>query len=446
MRTVTTQIGKNLSVLLTMSFCLIMVFHAKSQVSLAKCTPPLSESILKEYGTGLNRSLGIGIIGSSTNAYFHISHDLVTIPQFKLEASDVNFIKFLYTGTHNSYGIYQAGTNLLNYFEGKIGCQSSLYFNGSAAGIGVGSDQLPFTFQRSPGAWVYSPLTLFQWGAQVTKLECDTFLLHDNSGLGKILISDKDGKGTWTDAARLNDNDWLETKLFGDGIDDPPPSVRKSLYLNPMYQNVGVGTNNPRSMLHIVDGNIMISRSPSKAPGSKNGSILFGEVITDQCPRGEWGIEYNSPDSKSIIDSTYSGGGLNFWKVYTEGHDNHGFNYALFLRNDGNVGIGTPVTYGYKLAVTGKVLCEELKVKLVTQWPDYVLSPGHKLLSLNELDHFIKENNHLPDLPSAKEVEEKGINVGEMNGVLLKKIEELTIYIIAMQKEMDQLKAKISGQ
>lgn len=379
------------------------------------------------------------------SAKFDIKSDELGLPVLLLNNQGIGSIKHLFLLGSNKFGIYQTGDSLLNYFEGKIGCQSSLSFTGSSNGIRILSEQFPFTFIRSPGASEYTPVRLFQWGAQVAKLECDTFLLHDNSGLGKILVSDQNGKGTWTNASLFNDNDWLETREFGDNI-DPPPSAQKSLYLNPIYWNVGIGTDNPKSMLHVVDGNIMISRSPSKAPGSKNGSILFGEVITDQCPRGEWGIEYNSPDSTSVIDSTYSGGGLNFWKVYTEGHDNHGFNYALYLRNDGNVGIGTPVTYGYKLAVTGKVLCEELKVKLVTQWPDYVLNPDHKLLSLNELDHFIKENNRLPDLPSAKEVEEKGINVGEMNGVLLKKIEELTVYIIAMQKEMDQLKAKISGQ
>lgn len=111
-----------------------------------------------------------------------------------------------------------------------------------------------------------------------------------------------------------------------------------------------------------------------------------------------------------------------------------------------SVGIGTSNTFGYKLAVSGKILCEELKVKLVDEWPDYVFSPEHKLRSLEDLDLFIRQNNRLPDVPSAREVEQNGISVGEMNAILLKKVEELTVYIISMQKELEQLKAKVASR
>ena len=98
----------------------------------------------------------------------------------------------------------------------------------------------------------------------------------------------------------------------------------------------------------------------------------------------------------------------------------------------------------YKLAVGGRVLCEELKVKLVADWPDYVFEKNHEVPSLIDVEQFIIENKHLPDIPSSQEVKENGINVGEMNAKLLKKIEELTVYIIAMQKEIDHLKAEFS--
>jgi hypothetical protein len=191
-------------------------------------------------------------------------------------------------------------------------------------------------------------------------------------------------------------------------------------------------------MLHVVDGNILISRSPSKAPGSLNGSILFGEIVRDAWPLGEWGIEYYSGKDE------YSANGLNFWKVASE--NNSGANFCLYLTNDGNVGIGTDVTHGYKLAVKGKILAEELKVKLSQNWPDYVFNKNYHLLPLKEVDQFIQTNNHLPDMPSAKEVQDNGVNVGEMNARLVKKVEELTLYLIAMQKEMEQLKVKIASR
>jgi hypothetical protein len=73
-------------------------------------------------------------------------------------------------------------------------------------------------------------------------------------------------------------------------------------------------------------------------------------------------------------------------------------------------------------------------------WPDYVFSRNYKLPSLSEVEQFITENQHLPNVPSAAEVKENGIELGEMNAILLQKVEELTLYIIALQKQVDELK------
>ncbi|WP_055393106.1 malectin domain-containing carbohydrate-binding protein [Flagellimonas eckloniae] len=109
----------------------------------------------------------------------------------------------------------------------------------------------------------------------------------------------------------------------------------------------------------------------------------------------------------------------------------------------GNVGIGTStIPSAYKLAVNGKIITEELKVQLQSAWPDYVFAKNYDLPSLEEIQKHIDEKGHLPNMPSAKEVEENGIEVGEMNRLLLEKIEELTIYIIAMKKEIIELKNK----
>jgi len=109
------------------------------------------------------------------------------------------------------------------------------------------------------------------------------------------------------------------------------------------------------------------------------------------------------------------------------------------------IGTDTNVA-GYLLAVNGKILCEELKVKLYNEWPDYVFSKNYPLPSLPETDRYIRENGRLPGVPSAQEMKENGMNVGEMNALLLKKVEELTVHLIAMQKEMEELKAKLSDR
>lgn len=107
-----------------------------------------------------------------------------------------------------------------------------------------------------------------------------------------------------------------------------------------------------------------------------------------------------------------------------------------------NIG-GATLPSGYKLAVAGKIIAEEVVVKLQSNWPDYVFEPDYKLLSLDELRAFIKQHKHLPEIPSAREVEENGIGVGEMNALLLKKIEELTLYIIKLNEANESLKERI---
>jgi hypothetical protein len=108
---------------------------------------------------------------------------------------------------------------------------------------------------------------------------------------------------------------------------------------------------------------------------------------------------------------------------------------------NGNVVIGTSSVDGYKLAVNGPIRAKEIKVE--TGWSDFVFEEDYALPSLSELELFIKSNKHLPDIPSASEVEANGINVGEMNAKLLQKIEELTLYVIEQEKNQIALLQRI---
>lgn len=103
----------------------------------------------------------------------------------------------------------------------------------------------------------------------------------------------------------------------------------------------------------------------------------------------------------------------------------------------GNLGIGTSSPTA-RLTVKGNIHAEEIKVA-VGNWPDYVFSQNHELLSLGELERFIKTNRHLPEIPSAASVNERGISLGEMNALLLKKIEELTLHVIDQAKLIQSL-------
>ncbi|HYV95068.1 MAG TPA: hypothetical protein VE978_25055 [Chitinophagales bacterium] len=103
-----------------------------------------------------------------------------------------------------------------------------------------------------------------------------------------------------------------------------------------------------------------------------------------------------------------------------------------------NVGIGTSVP-AYKLDVCGAIRGTEVRVQ--TGWCDYVFEKNYHLMSLHEVEEYIKAFHHLPEISSATEVEANGLNVGDMTSAMMKKIEELTLYVIQQQKEIDELKA-----
>ena len=120
----------------------------------------------------------------------------------------------------------------------------------------------------------------------------------------------------------------------------------------------------------------------------------------------------------------------------------------------GNVGIGT-YSPDARLAVNGQVHAKEVKVTVNVPGPDYVFMPDYSLTPIEELKTYIDQNKHLPEIPTAKEMETNGIRLGEMNMLLLKKIEELTLYVIELkgenedlrrqQKDIDILKEKLAS-
>lgn len=93
----------------------------------------------------------------------------------------------------------------------------------------------------------------------------------------------------------------------------------------------------------------------------------------------------------------------------------------------------------------GLLYAREIKVNL-DSWPDYVFDPNYQLMPLSELQTFIQKNNHLPNVPSACEMEAVGINVAKSNVMLMEKVEELTLYVIQMKEQLDAQKQLLKEQ
>ena len=149
-------------------------------------------------------------------------------------------------------------------------------------------------------------------------------------------------------------------------------------------------------------------------------------------------------------------GSNNVFLGHKAGHYETGSN-RLYIDNDvtsnpliygkfdtDQLGINTNVIpLGFAMAVKGKFITEEIKVLQygTSGWPDFVFNKNYNLPSLKEVENYINTNGHLQNIPSACEVEENGILLGEMNAKLLQKIEELTLYIIKQEARIEKLEA-----
>ena len=217
-------------------------------------------------------------------------------------------------------------------------------------------------------------------------------------------------------------------------------NTNSKIYYN--QGNVGIGTDNPLEKLQIGEkftfhsgGNKVIGynfyysggqdRRIAAGPSSQIRFTQSGDISFRTSPEG---------DSATVLS----------------------YKYFTFL-NNGNVGIGkndptNPFevwkdnTQLLKVNASGYLYCRELIVQKNGNFPDYVFEPNYNLLPLKELEIYIIDKKHLPDMPTAQEVEQNGIEVANLTTVLVKKVEELTLYTIEQQKQIDQQKQLIEKQ
>jgi hypothetical protein len=194
--------------------------------------------------------------------------------------------------------------------------------------------------------------------------------------------------------------------------------------------NMGLGVAAPVSKMHVYENNTSNNNTTGltiEQAGTGNSLVQF---LQTGAQRWTMGIDNASSQSFKIA----TGQGLGTADRFT-------------ILTSGNVGIGT-ASPDQKLAVNGTIHSKSVLVDMLG-WSDFVFKPAYKLPSLVEVQTYIDKNQHLPGVPSAADVEKNGVNLGEMNKILLQKVEELTLYLIelnkkvsAQQKELEQLKNK----
>ena len=200
--------------------------------------------------------------------------------------------------------------------------------------------------------------------------------------------------------------------------------------------NVGVGTSSPANKLEIKDNSTGQSIRIAPDQSTIGANILGYELnmmATVPSAYGSW----------SAVGGHIRLGGSSRGDDFRSGIAflSNGIERARILEN-GNFGIGTTNPQA-KLAVNGDIFSKKVKV-MQTGWPDYVFEPSYKLLSLKEVEAFIQQYKHLPDVPTAKEVEKNGLDIGENQATLLQKIEELTLYAIEQDKKIEAQQKEIA--
>ena len=222
---------------------------------------------------------------------------------------------------------------------------------------------------------------------------------------------------------------------------------------------IGVGTSTPASKLHVHGGAIRITSNAENAylfNGFTNGGandnigIALHDGNTASSPYlwiAKSGTSWGGPANKMVIASTKNSGTTKDLWIYANDNLAVSVPNILIQANTGRVGIGTVNTgdANFKLFVETGIRTRKVKVDQST-WPDYVFTSGYKLRSLRELELFIKAHKHLPDVPSANSVSEEGLDLGDNQATLLKKIEELTLYLIEQNKLIESQNQKLEKQ
>lgn len=421
------------------------------------------------YGENTTGRIGIGNV-IEPDAKLHIRGDDLfwnTDDASLFIESAGNRYSYIYLGDQDHYIKTKPNYNLEFYAEDQ-----DFFFNGGKVGIGTtdfGNNKLAVAGNiKAEGLEATGNIGATNIVAsgfmEATEIEVENLKLTNGAGSNKILLSDNEGSASWVPQSSLDDGDW-STAETGD------------LYFN--AGKVGIGTTEPDYSLDVngiinFTSELLHNGQPfetSKWETSGDdifydqGNVGIGTPDTEACLQVSNNSNYllgrfNRGNRTFSVGPALSNGSLSLW-----GSTYIGFNLSHEAENVWNVGMpetesnGGAMIFGTvggdllfttvpksdtgiqqldddqiknsftRMRLTSNGVLETIEVTVEASiWSDYVFNDDYTLPGLNEVEKYIAENKHLPDIPSEADVKEEGINLGEMDALLLKKIEELTLY------------------
>jgi hypothetical protein len=431
-------------------------------------------------GIGSTGKVGIGDV-TNPQAKLHIKSDDGEAAEVFIEPHPTSTTASLWLGT-TQYGVRKTASRL----DFKTAPGGVYVFNDGNVGIGT-----------------ISPTQKLQ---VIGNIMTSGFIMTGGAGAGKVLTSDASGNANWTDPAWVIENDNIHRLNGNVGIGTANPSqklevngnLRTTGFMmstgagpgkvltsdasgiatwantqwtasgNNIYRstgNVGIGTTWPLARL-VVSHTASVNTKIAEFIDSENRKLFFVPKLSNS--------GYNPISSANDAGIFWSDGSASGGQNLNAGFviaPHNGETTGISIDHQGNVGIGKKSSPLARLdvngtvkasaieapsmsintmtistlTVTSKLWAAEIEVTNLAGWKDYVFDDDYPLMPLSQVEAFILENRHLPGIPSEKEVMASGFNIAEMNAMLLQKIEELTLYVIELEKEI-QIKFQVNEQ